>query len=211
MNLYLGNPAPGKRASMMQYEALGDSLDERDAAARGRALSAIRERMPLWPIEKLKVLLPLFQPTSFTVRRLMTGPERPRGGIGHWRYKISWAALDSTSGRWILALLTATSYVVVALFGFAGLILSRQRNCVAVLAIYIASLVVPVILTFPNTRFRLPIEPILIIGSAILLGEGKRLWTTSSPVRRVAAVGSVVAMACVLMSKHKAFLSATYF
>ncbi len=211
LNLYLGNPAPGKRATMPQYLAFGDSFEERLPEARRRAIAAIRQRMPMWPVEKLENLVPLFQPTSFPVKRLLAPAGQRRGGVGVWRYSIRWPPLDSPQARRLMALLTATSYIAVALLGFAGLLLVGRGRQVAVLYLVVASIVAPVILTFPMTRFRLPIEPILIVGTAVILGGGRRVWASASQWRRLAAALSVAAMAALLWAGANAFMSPTRF
>ena len=207
MNLYLGNPPHGKATTFATFRDLGDSLPERSAAARTLALASIRERMPLWPFEKLAKVRKLFRPTSDPVRRLVAKPWQKSFSVGEWSYRFSRPAWFPDPVRRALAVITASSYVLVTLLGCAGLVLARRRAAVLYLGMVCAAMIVPVTIAFSGTRFRMPIEPILIVACAPILAEGKTLWREATLARRIIAVAAVVAMAILIGSEYQAFLS----
>jgi 4-amino-4-deoxy-L-arabinose transferase-like glycosyltransferase len=210
MNLYLGNPAPGRRVYIPTYLKLGESASEREAEAQRLALEAIRARLPLWPLEKLVEIRDLMRPTSFPVKHLLAAPG-PSLDVGSWRYRFAWSALDHQALRVFAALVAALSYVAVAILGAVGIVLSRKREEVAVLAWMALLHVLPVILTFATTRFRMPIEPFLVLGTAILLATGRTDWRAAPQGRRAAALAGGAAMVILLGLGADAFLSPTHF
>lgn len=211
MNLYLGNPAPGAHVSTSRYQGLGDTPSQRESEARRLALRAIEERMPLWPIEKLAGLVRLFWPTSYTVKRLLQEPQTRSGGLGHWGYRFVWEPLGDPAVRRLLALGTAASYVAVAVLGTAGLALCPRREPLVVVLLLAAAYVAPVWLTFSNTRFRLPVEVLLIAGAGLALARGPSLWRAAS-ARHRALTGLVAALVTfVIALGRESFLSPTLF
>ena len=71
MNLYVGNSVHGEGAAMKQYAKFADTRVESERIATALAMTQIRERLPLWPLQKLARQLPrFFNPNSFAVRRL---------------------------------------------------------------------------------------------------------------------------------------------
>jgi hypothetical protein len=210
MNLYLGNPPPGKRVYIPNYLKLGENPSEREAEARRRALQAIRARLPLWPLEKLVEVRDLMRPTSYPVKHLLADPG-PSLDVGSWRYRFAWSALDHQAVRMAAALAAALSYVVMAVLGVVGIVLSRRPREFALLT-WIAILhVLPVILTFATTRFRMPIEPLLVLGTATLLATGRADWRAASQTRRATALAAGAAMIILLGLGADAFLSPVAF
>ena len=74
-------------------------------------------------------------------------------------------------------------------------------------AFYALAHIAPTLLTFATPRFRLPLMPLLLIGTAVLLVSAGEVWRAVSPARRGLAVGLAVAMAGVLLWGRAAFLS----
>jgi hypothetical protein len=207
LNLYLGNPPPGQTTSMAGYAQLGKRSHEREAAARRLALAAIRQRLPTWPLEKLSNVGRLFWPTSRTVRRLTARPGQNAMSVGEWAYRVTRPQLAPPAARRAAAIVTAVTYIAIAILGCAGLVLARERTAAAFLAAVAAGWVAPVVIAFAATRFRLPVEAILIAGSAPLLAEGPTLWREASGARKGAAVAAALAMAIVIASGAHTFLS----
>jgi 4-amino-4-deoxy-L-arabinose transferase-like glycosyltransferase len=193
MNLYLGNPPAGEVRAIEHYQALASSPIERESEARRQSLAAIRERMPFWPLEKLGNAVPLLAPTSYVVKHLLAPDRAVAGDLGTWRYQFAWAALDAQPIRRLAAWIAATSAIAVALLGVAGLALRTDAEQATLLGGMAAALVLPVLLAFAITRFRLPLEPILLVGTALLLDGGRAAWSDASGLRRAVAVGSLLA------------------
>lgn len=209
MNLYLGNPPPGRALSIPDYLALGPDAATREAEARRRTLEAIAARLPRWPLEKLANLVDLFAPTADPVKRLLA-PDGPAAGeLGVWRYPLGASRVGGEAPRRLAAALVATSYVALALLGVLGLALLPDRDAALLLAGALAALVAPALLAFAVTRFRLPVEPILIVGAGVVLTQGRQAWRRASPVRRIVAVSALLALAVVLWLGRQAFLSPT--
>lgn len=210
MNLYLGNPPEDQLPTIGNYFRLADTPAERERIARSLAIESIRKELPWWPIKKLKNVVQLFYPTSYPVKRLVAASS-PRGfDLGEWRYRFAWTPIDEGAFRTIAAWATALSYVAVAVLGTAGLVLYLQSGAGFLMVVAIG-LVAPVIITFANTRFRLPIEAILLIGTALLIAEGGSSWRRAGWFQRGAAVTAAAGMACVLALGGRAFLSPVLF
>lgn len=199
-NLYVGNPAPGERRSVMTYRSLGETRTERDVVAREKALRAIGTRMPWWPIEKLSEVRKLFAPTSYLERRLLQ-PVNPRPAFGEprpWRYHFSWSLLDTPLVRRTGALIALASYVAVAVGGVVGLVLMRNKSILVGFVFYSLSQIGPTLITFANSRFRMPLIPLLLIGAALLMISGPALWREASGRRRMVALQAGLAMLAIL-------------
>ncbi len=187
------------------YESLGESRSEREDAARPIALKAIRDLMPLWPIQKLGQLRHLLAPHSFTVKHLRTGPDSEQPGyvaIGNWGYRFSLDALENPLFRETAAQLTILSYLVVVLAGVAGLVLARNSRMVVLFSLSLAGHVLPPLVTFAITRFRLPLMPIMAISAAPLLFSFRQAVSGISTRRRVVAAIAVAATSLAIVVGH---------
>jgi 4-amino-4-deoxy-L-arabinose transferase-like glycosyltransferase len=191
------------------YQLLGDTRSERETAARPIALRAVWNQMPLWPIKKLREFNNLLAPTSFVVKRLRTAADDEGSAtlfvLGKWRYVFKLAVLDGPLVREGFALLTMATYVAVLLLGVAGLLLTCRSGAGQLLPLFLAFIlghVLPPLVTFALTRFRLPLMPIMAIGAASLLqmlwAEGRGVWGARSQARRygaaIAVCGATVAI-----------------
>ena len=212
LNLYLGNH---EGAHFLRYRELGEDRGARERAARELAVAAVSERMPTWPLEKTVGNVPdLLRPTAFPVRRLLQRPDSEvtlPGALGSWAYRFRWDALDRAALRTAAAASVGIAYLALLFTGTAGLVLSRERRLAALLAAVALAHVVPVILTFPNTRFRLPIMPLLIVGAAALLVSPSASWRTAGRARRVTAVAALLVLLVCIVSEGEAWLSPTLF
>ncbi len=215
MNLYIGNPPRGSRARIMsygKYQRLGETKRERAIAGRRQALQAIWGRMPWWPFEKLRNVLSLFSPTSFPVKRLMNVPGEKWGGkaVGVWGYDFIWEPLEAMPIRMALAFLTTISFFAVSFVGSVGLATAPGRF-VSLLPLIAAAVIVPTLISFSATRFRLPVELLLVAGSGLFLDAPGAIWKGASWRRRLAALASVGVLIWAFASGWKAFLSFRYF
>lgn len=212
LNLYLGNH---EGAHFLHYREFGEDRGARERTARELAIAAVSERMPSWPIEKTARNVPdLFRPTAIPVRRLLQRPDselKLPGALGSWAYRFRWDALDRTVLRTAAAASVGIAYLALVFAGTAGLVLSRERRLAALLAALSLAHVVPVILTFPNTRFRLPIMPLLIVGAAALLVSPSASWRAAGRARRVTAVAALLLLLVCIVSEGEAWLSPTLF
>jgi len=209
MNLYLGNTPAGTNAtlrSIRQYWILGSTQTERESAARAEALQAISDRLPAWPFEKLRGIKALFWPSSYPAKRLLSLPHVNGASRGEWSYRFTWPRLHSTACRRAMAYPIGVSYVLVALAGMIGLTISRSRDA-RFLLFLVASLIAPVLLTFPSTRFRLPIECLFIVGTGLLLARGTRDWKRAHAGQRIAAIVALATTAAIIAAGSNAFMS----
>ncbi|MEE2672286.1 MAG: glycosyltransferase family 39 protein [Myxococcota bacterium] len=214
LNLYVGNEDPKiqglqVRPLMDQYYELGETRSEREAEARQRTLRAIWGRMPWWPIEKLVELRDLFAPTSIPARRLLApaAPKSPQIGFGRWRYEFEFDWLNSQSSRLAAAAIVSGVYALVAVLGVVGLMLIRDRTAALLLGAVVLAHVAPVLLAFGSTRFRVPIEPVLLLGAACLVTSVPEIWREASVGRRRAAFLAGLVMALIIESGRRFFLS----
>lgn len=197
MNLFIGNNPESMGWGLQQYPKLAASPGEREAKAREIALAHIASRLPWWPLEKTLEQVPrFFTPTSFAVRRL----QMPAGDPGHWGYRFRWSWLDGSGTRWALIAISVGVYALVTLAGAAGLLLARRRDLAALFALFIASQILPVIVTFAISRFRLASMLFLILGCASLGVHARQDWRAASLLRRsLAGVAVVALLACMAM------------
>jgi hypothetical protein len=93
------------------------------------------------------------------------------------------------------------AWIVVALAGVGGWVLAAGRPGWGLVAAFLAAHIVPTIIAFASSRFRIPLVPILIVGGAFLVGEGRRAWREASPRRRVFAAGSVALTVIIIASR----------
>lgn len=215
MNLYVGNaapfvPEPGAAPVPPEehFYELGSNLYERERVAAELAWMAIRERMPAWPFEKLASELPrTFTPTSFAVRRLLVEPRPlPESLDGTWAYRTRWTALDARPVRIAAAVTVVGSYVVVAILGAGGLVLAQRRALAALFGLFVASQLLPVVLSFGLSRFRLPSMALFVVGAASLVVCGRSDWGAASRARRGAAIVAMGVMVVVIASRWGAAL-----
>jgi 4-amino-4-deoxy-L-arabinose transferase-like glycosyltransferase len=195
--LYVGNSAPTRgTAPAVQYHALGDSLIEREAAARELVLPQIRERLPAWPFEKIASEIPsFFTPASFPVRRMLMPPDHPSDVHRAWSYDLSFERDYSPGLRLALAIPFVAGYVVIALLGAAGLCLAPRSTARDFGLLFVLSQAAPTILTFAISRFRFASMAVFLIGAAWLLLHGARAWREASTARRAGAVAAVTVLA----------------
>jgi len=206
MNLFIGNHPRSHGHAIEEYPTLGDTPLEAEVVARERAWAQIRARMPGWPFEKLVVEVPrFFTPTSFAVRRLLAAPDDP-GGWGY-RFRFAWA--DRQGVRVAAVVLVVASYVVVALAGVGGLVLSRRRDLAALFGLFVASQILPSVVTFAMSRFRLASMIFLILGAASLALFGRRDLAEASTLRRAAAIALTLLVLLMIGLDHRAVLEST--
>jgi hypothetical protein len=153
--------------------------------ARERALSAIRERQPLWLLEKLRVELPeLWAPASHVfvlIDRDAYGPVRP-------------------GTRRIVRMVTVLPYLAImalAIPGLAALRLTPARALLLGFFVYYNALHV---VTYGQDRFRLPVMPVLFL----LAGEAWARWRTGTPAphttgRRALLLALILLAAAVIL------------
>jgi hypothetical protein len=219
-NLYVGNaPLPdgesdgsdrrGSGPLYRTYSTLGKDLAECEARAKEIALAAIRERMPWWPLEKIAEAVPgVLTPNALPVGRLLARP-----GTGAWAGKWAYAtAVDGGGAEWlrdVLAWANVAVWAVTLLAGTAGLALAGTggRAPVGLFLLFIALHLLPTILTFGISRFRLPFEPLLLIAAVWCLAQGAAAWRAAGRGRRIAACMATGTVAAILASQWWTLLS----
>ena len=217
LNLYLGNgapdPAPGQRRVKPRehYRTLGETRPEREALARVVVLRTIKNALPGWPLDKVRRQVPkFFSPNSFPVYRLLvpvdeTGPDRV------WAYRFAWQPLNRPLVRKLLAACVVGIYVLVVVSGIAGLVLAPNRRLAWLFVVVVLSQLLPTVIAFATTRFRLPCMPLFMIGTAVLLAEGRRLgplrlgWP-----RLIAATVCAVGMLALVSLRYYSVLKPTW-
>jgi len=208
-NLFLGNwrfddpevetgPLAGPR-KRGRYEGLGDTQAAREAEARRLAIAAIGDRMPAWPFEKMVSEIPdLLAPRSVPSARLMASPDSS-GWQGRWAYRLP-GGWNTPGVRNALGVLAVAAWIGVGMAGTAGLVLGSGRLGGLFLALIGAHLL-PVIVAFGITRFRLPMVPLFAVaGAAWLLGP-RSAWRGASAPRRFGAAFAVLVFLAILLSR----------
>jgi hypothetical protein len=212
LNLFLGNaprdpegtgdagrPAGSVFRRQREYLSFGTTPAEREEVAKRLAIEAIEDRLPAWPFEKTVEMLPnLLTPNSLPAARLWARPDED-GWAGRWAYHL---VTDGTAfPRDTLGRACVAAWIVVALAGVGGWVLAAGRPGWGLVAAFLAAHIVPTIIAFASSRFRIPLVPILIVGGAFLVGEGRRVWREASPRRRAFAAGSVALTAIIIASR----------
>jgi 4-amino-4-deoxy-L-arabinose transferase-like glycosyltransferase len=208
LNLYLGNPSPVALAGRAEevepqenYWRLGHNRVTREREAGRLAMKAIAERLPWWPLEKIVEQLPrFFTPTSFVIRRLLvppaaTGPDRD------WSYRVRETLPDSRSLRWLGVAIVVASYIGIALAGTVGLVLGERRRLALLFALFIAAQLLPTVLTFAASRFRLATELVFVVAAASLRRWEGNPFATADTARRWGALGAAAALLLVILSR----------
>jgi hypothetical protein len=91
------------------------------------------------------------------------------------------------------------AYGVVMLCGVGGLVLSREPRTASLFLFFIAAYVVPTLVTFAITRFRLPFMPLLMISAApALFSLRERTADTSRMRLTLALIASLVTLAIIV-------------
>ena len=153
--------------------------------ARERGWQAIRERQPLWILEKVGSEMPaLWRADTYVALLLDNGAYET--GAGAMRV-VGWTSVGA-----YLAVLAA------ALAGLAGLRLDRGR---VLLLLFAASSCALHVITFGDVRFRLPLMPLLFLAAADAWFE----WRAHGPAtldrgRRMVLVGLVLAAAWMMLA-----------
>ena len=186
MNLYVGNHPHGHGVGMKEYPNLGATPQQSQEVARDRAFRWIRSRGLVWPLEKVVQELPrFFTPTSFAIRRLLAEPDAPGG----WRYRLAPPWLDQPWVRGLGVVVVVASYWAALAMGTIGLILARRREITALFAVFIATQILPSMVMFSMSRFRLATMTFLLIGTGLFCVRGSADWRAASRARRGFAVG----------------------
>ncbi|MGQ0722337.1 MAG: glycosyltransferase family 39 protein [Candidatus Eiseniibacteriota bacterium] len=219
-NLYVGNaPLPegegggldrrGSGSLYRTYNGLGRDMAEREAQAKAIALAAIRDRMPWWPFEKIAEAVPgVLTPNALPVGRLLARPESS-GWAGSWAYVTAVDGGAAERSRDVLAWAMVAIWTVTLLGGAAGLALAGAggRAPVGLFGLFIAFHLLPTILTFGISRFRVPFEPLLLIAAMWWLAEGAAAWRQAGRRRKLAAALAVGSAALILVSEWRTLLA----
>jgi 4-amino-4-deoxy-L-arabinose transferase-like glycosyltransferase len=213
-NLYIGNVPEtrqkeprgflgreqGHFAAHDAYRALGPTERERAPIARQQVAAAIRARLPAWPLEKALTELPrLFTPGSVPVGRLRALPD-DKGTAGEWAYRFR----DPEPARWFrngLAAVAVGAWVVVAVAGALrlGPLLGSPPG--RLLAVSCVAHAVPPLLTFAVSRFRLPIEIVLLVAAATWCAGPRQVWAEAGPRRRIAGLAACGLLVVLLLAR----------
>jgi hypothetical protein len=216
MNLYIGNVSPpsvqegAERGptwagpsywdGYARYRSLGKTPAEREAAARPQVLQAVRSRMPWWLLEKAHEMLPrAAAPGSLPAARLLLRPDD-----GGWGKRMAYSTrVDGTAWeptRSVLAHAAVAAWALLFPLAAAGLVLSAGRPGWSILVVFLAAHLLPVVVTFGCSRFRLPLVPVLAVLAAWLLAEWRTAWGRAGAPRRITAVLAAGAAAMVVAS-----------
>jgi 4-amino-4-deoxy-L-arabinose transferase-like glycosyltransferase len=203
-NLFLGNwrfddpareasPAagPAKRA---RYERLGATQGEREREASRLAWAAIRERQPEWVLEKCMSEIPdLLVIEPLAASRLRADPE-----AAGWEKRWAYRRPSARPVRLALAGTTTAAWVLLGAAGLAGLVLAAGLRERPLLWLWIGAHVLPVIVAFGISRFRLPLVPVLAVAAAALAVEPRAAWAAAGTGRRGAAALALLLFAVIL-------------
>jgi hypothetical protein len=206
MNLFIGNHPISRYQGMQEYGSLSANPLEIDTIARERAIGSILSRLPAWPLEKLAEEGPrFFTPTSFAVRRLLA----PEGGGGGWRYRLALPFGEAPTFRALAVAGVVAAYVGVLLAGAAGWVLARRRDLSALFGLFLFAQLLPSIVTFSMSRFRLPSMLFFILGAALLGTGGRQDWKSASLARRGLALAAVAGLIACLGLDYESVLASS--
>jgi 4-amino-4-deoxy-L-arabinose transferase-like glycosyltransferase len=221
LRLFVGNAPPPARVpegwnlgkhiwyATKVYESLSESPRERPSLARKATLQTIRDRLPWWPLEKVRDEIPsLLTPNSFPAARFFAQPEEPWGRL--WAFHFSSQELDRKLVGQALGMLTVGVHMITTLAGTLGLALLPLKNRAFPLLAFGVAHVAPTIVAFACSRYRIPLTPIFLLGAAALFANGGLLWRQASHRRRFAAIGALVLAAIILLSRIDRVLPAQY-
>ena len=153
--------------------------------ARARALSDIRERQPLWLLEKMRVELPeLWAPATHVAVLLDRNAYGPVG----------------VRARALIEAVMIAPYLVVLALAVAGLAALRVTPGRLLLLLFFVYYNVLHLVTYGQDRFRLPLMPILFLAA----GEAWTAWRAGefpslTPARRALLIGLIVLAAAVVL------------
>lgn len=221
LNLYIGAGVPQRhrkrvgRSPQKHYQSLGSTAREREAAVRPFLAESLSEQFPqvLWE-KPLRELSKVFAPTSFVVRRIYY-PRFDKAGA--WAYLVpdeNDGTKDDDGGRgrtlseaeaWIASRTLVYLGGALMLLGAIGLALaaSRKRPQVWLLLAFVAGHLVPTLLAFGATRFRVPLHPIFAVSGAWMLVHGRDAWEQASKAHRGAVVATAAIMLWLLTSESR--------
>jgi hypothetical protein len=137
--------------------------------ARERALAAIRERQPLWLLEKLRVEIPeLWAPASHVFVLIDRDAYGPVGA----------------GTRWLVRAVMVAPYLAVVALAVPGLAALRATPGAVFMLLFLAYYNFLHVVTYGQDRFRLPVMPVLFLAA----GEAWTRWRAGSfsltPTRR---------------------------
>jgi 4-amino-4-deoxy-L-arabinose transferase-like glycosyltransferase len=206
MNLFIGNHPISHFRGMYEYPRLAADPIEAERLARARALESIRHRLPNWPLEKLAEEGPrFFTPTSFAVRRLLAPPE----SAGGWRYQLALPFGETPALRGALVVGVVAAYAGVLLMGAVGWVLARRKDLSALFGLFLVAQVLPSIVTFSMSRFRLPVMLFFILGAGVWVAEGRADWASASWGRRGLALAAFAGLLVCMGLDYESVLSSS--
>ena len=216
MNLYIGNTGPVRLEDgswigpNRHYWTLGSDRISAEREAGRLARAAIAERLPGWPFEKLAEQVPRFlTPTSFAVRRLLTDAN-DAGPHQSWSYRFAEVLPDSPALRFVGVAIVVAGYLAVLLLGTVGLLTSPRRAAVVLCLLFVASQLLPTIVTFAASRFRLASMVVLLAAAGSQLRGQGTPFLAATTVRRRMAVLLAVGLLAIVASRYQDALRATW-
>ena len=148
-------------------------------------------------------------PNSFPVFRLLV-PVDETGSDRVWAYRFAWSLANEPAVRAVLAASVVAAYVFVVVSGIAGLVLAPNRRLAWLFGVVVVSQLLPTVIAFATTRFRLPCMALFVIGTAFVLAEGRRQPTLVSRRRLIAAIVGAVGMLALVSLRYYTVLKPTW-
>ena len=180
LNLFQGNARLTRPEVYEQYWAVRGPI-ERYRFARQAGLEAVRERQPLWILEKLREQVPSFwEADSQALVHVV------RGAYGEVRPAVAIAA-------WVVMLLPYFLVLALSVAGIAALPLTRAS---VLLVGFLLFYVLLHVATHGYARYRLPVVPVLFLVG----GHAWAAWRTRprpvlTPARRATAAVVAIVLA----------------
>lgn len=218
LNLYIGNGPTAefkarypKRSAKEHYHSLGRDLGRREKRAQPLVWQSIREQGPTWIVEKVEATVPrFFLPGGFPVRRLLIADTEPRNP---WSYRgedgrplrRDWAQASALAYA-----LQASFVLIIGMLGWALLAGSPASVLYGLMTAFAIGHLWPTILTFSTTRFRMPVEPIFLLGTAYVLAHPLASTVRAPWLTRVIAAALAVLVAWFAVSQFDFALSSRW-
>ncbi|OFV88667.1 MAG: hypothetical protein A2V74_00445 [Acidobacteria bacterium RBG_16_70_10] len=180
LNLFQGNARLTRPEVYEQYWAVRGPI-ERYRFARQAGLEAVRERQPLWILEKLREQVPSFwEADSQALVHVV------RGAYGEVRPAVAIAA-------WVVMLLPYFLVLALSVAGIAALPLTRAS---VLLVGFLLFYVLLHVATHGYARYRLPVVPVLfLVGGHAWAAWRRHPRPVLTPARRATAAVVAIVLA----------------
>jgi hypothetical protein len=109
----------------------------------------------------------------------------------------------------VLVVGIVVAYAGALLTGALGWVLARRRDLSALFGLFLVAQVLPSVVTFSMSRFRLPVMLFFILGAGVWVAEGRTDWASASWGRRVLALAAFAGLLVCLGLDYESVLGSS--